>query len=138
MRCPECGNTLVSDVREQSHCYRGQTLAIVTKGDYCLGCGEAVLAEGEWERIDMLVRDFHRQVNKSLGEPEFIANVRRKLQLDQKQAATLFGGGVNAFSRYELGKAKPPLSLMQLFRILDAHPEMMPLLQKTTAHNAHA
>lgn len=133
MQCPECGNNLVSDVREQSHRYRGQTIAIATKGDYCLSCGEAILADGEWDRVDAMVRDFHRQVNKTLGEPAFIAKVRHKLQLDQRQAARLFGGGINAFSRYELGKAKPPLSLVQLFRILDCHPEMLHVIQMNGA-----
>lgn len=137
MKCTECGNDLVPDVRDQIHCYRGKAITIPTKGEYCPNCDEAILAEGEWERIDNAVREFRCQVNKNLGEPEFIAEVRRKLHLDQKQAAHLFGGGVNAFSRYELGKAKPPLSLMQLFRILDAHPEMLPLLQKPSEQNSH-
>jgi len=37
----------------------------------------------------------------------------RKLDLDQRQAAELFGGGVNAFSRYESGKTKLPLAVGQ-------------------------
>ena len=35
---------------------------------------------------------------------------RGGLDLDQRQAAELFGGGVNALSRFENGKAKPPLA----------------------------
>jgi 4-azaleucine resistance transporter AzlC len=49
----------------------------------------------------------------------------RKLDLDQRQAAELFGGGVNAFSRYENGKTKPPLALVKLFKLLDRHPELL-------------
>ena len=29
-------------------------------------------------------------------------------------AAAIFGGGVNAFSRYETGKTRPPLALVKL------------------------
>ncbi|MGB4336010.1 MAG: type II toxin-antitoxin system MqsA family antitoxin [Chromatiaceae bacterium] len=46
--------------------------------------------------------------------PSFIAGVRKKLHLGQREAAELFGGGVNAFSRYENGKTKPPLALVRL------------------------
>ncbi|MBQ9724754.1 MAG: type II toxin-antitoxin system MqsA family antitoxin, partial [Neisseriaceae bacterium] len=41
------------------------------------------------------------------------------------QAGALFGGGVNAFSRYETGKAQPPVALLKLFKILDKHPELI-------------
>ena len=43
----------------------------------------------------------------------------------QRQAAELFGGGVNAFSRYENGKTKPPLALVKLFKLLDRHPDLL-------------
>lgn len=39
------------------------------------------------------------QVNSAYVDPDYIAKVQRKLDLDQRQAAELFGGGVNAFSR---------------------------------------
>lgn len=134
MRCPECGKTeLVRECRDQTHTYRGQLTVIPTTGTYCPACGEGVLDNEEWARVDALVLAFRREVNNSLGEPELIASVRRKLNLDQKRAAALFGGGVNAFSRYERGKAKPPVALTQLFRILDCHPEMLRVLQPDVA-----
>ena len=54
-----------------------------------------------------------------------IANVRKKLALDQREAGEIFGGGVNAFSRYENGKTKPPLSLVKLLKVLDRHPDLL-------------
>lgn len=62
------------------------------------------------------------QVNAAYIDPPYIVNVRRKLELDQREAAEIFGGGVNAFSRYENGKTKPPLALVKL---LDRHPELL-------------
>jgi HTH-type transcriptional regulator / antitoxin MqsA len=32
------------------------------------------------------------------------------------------GSGVNAFSRYETGKTRPPLALLE---VLDRHPELL-------------
>ena len=45
--------------------------------------------------------------------------------LDQREAAAIFGGGVNAFSRYENGKTKPPLALVKLLKVLDRHPDLL-------------
>jgi HTH-type transcriptional regulator / antitoxin MqsA len=39
--------------------------------------------------------------------------------------AEIFGGGVNAVSRYENGKTKPPLALVKLLRMLEKHPELI-------------
>lgn len=57
--------------------------------------------------------------------PEFIAGVRKKLALDQREAAEIFGGGVNAFSRDDNGKTNPPLVLVKLLNVLDRHPDLL-------------
>ena len=49
----------------------------------------------------------------------------RQLDLGQREAAEIFGGGINAFSRYENGKTKPPLALVKLLKVLDRHPELL-------------
>jgi len=54
-----------------------------------------------------------------------LARIRRKLKLTQKEAATLTGGGHNAFSRYERGEARPLPAVLNLFRLLDRHPELL-------------
>ncbi len=37
----------------------------------------------------------------------------------------MFGGGPNAFSRYENGKTKPPLALVKLLMVLDRRPNLL-------------
>ncbi len=69
--------------------------------------------------------DFNRQVNAAAVDPDFIASVRKKLQLDQREAAEIFGGGVNAFSRYETGRTKPPVALVKLLKVLERHPDLL-------------
>lgn len=64
-------------------------------------------------------------MNEELFDPTFVLSVRKKLGLDQRQAGELFGGGANAFSRYELGKAKPPQALVQLFKLLNNDPSRL-------------
>jgi HTH-type transcriptional regulator/antitoxin MqsA len=68
---------------------------------------------------------FNNQVNASIVYPEFITSVPKKLHLDQREAAEIFGGGVNAFSRYENGKTRPPLALVKLLKVLDRHPDLL-------------
>jgi HTH-type transcriptional regulator / antitoxin MqsA len=54
-----------------------------------------------------------------------IRRIRRKLGLSQAAAARLTGGGHNAFSRYERGTAAPMPAVVNLFRLLDRHPELL-------------
>jgi HTH-type transcriptional regulator/antitoxin MqsA len=76
-------------------------------GDFCPACGEGGLDAAESHRIMTLMGDFNKQVNASIVDPAFITAVRKKLALDQQEAAEIFGGGLNAFSRYENGKTRP-------------------------------
>jgi HTH-type transcriptional regulator/antitoxin MqsA len=50
---------------------------------------------------------------------------RKKLKLTQAQASQLTGGGHNAFSRYETGAATPVAAVINLFSLLEKHPEML-------------
>ena len=127
MKCPVCGAAeLVHDIRDLPYVYKGETTVIsAVEGDFCIACSESILATAESARVMGEMRAFSRQVNAAIVDPGFIATVRKKLSLDQREAAELFGGGVNAFSRYENGKTKPPLALIQLFKVLDRHPELL-------------
>ena len=127
MKCPACGAAkLICDTRDLAYTYKGEstTIAAVT-ADFCLTCDEPITDAGESKRVTDLMLAFNKQVNAALVDPEFIMKVRKKLALDQGEAAEIFGGGVNAFSRYENGKTKPPLALVKLLKMLDRHPELL-------------
>ena len=127
MKCPMCaGAELVHDTRDVPYTYKGESTVIPeVSGDFCPACGEAVLEKRESVRISALMLEFNKQVNASIVDPAFIASVRKKLALDQREAGEIFGGGVNAFSRYENGKTKPPLALVKLLKVLDRHPDLL-------------
>jgi HTH-type transcriptional regulator/antitoxin MqsA len=61
--------------------------------------GEVILNREHGDRYSELLGQFRRQVNGAYVDPGYITKVRKKLDLDQRQAAEIFGGGVNAFSR---------------------------------------
>ena len=89
----------------------------------CGGCGEVEFDAASARRYaaagDALVlRERERQ-------SEELRRIRRKLGLSQVAAARLTGGGHNAFSRYERGEAAPLPAVINLFRLLDRHPELL-------------
>ena len=106
--------------------YKGERTSVQgVTGAFCPACGEGVLGAPESARVSREMVALNREVNAMLVDPAFIARVRRKLDLDQREAAQIFGGGVNAFSRYETGKSKPPVALVKLLKVLDCHPELL-------------
>ena len=132
MKCPVCGAAeLVRDVRDLPYTYKGRnTIIPMVSGDYCPACGEIVSDMDESERVMNAMQEFNRQVNGQLTGSGFIRSVRAKLNLNQYEAGELFGGGANAFSRYETGKAAPPKSLLMLFKVLDDNPGLLEQLRR--------
>jgi HTH-type transcriptional regulator/antitoxin MqsA len=127
MKCLSCGAAeLVHDSRDIPYAYKGEVTTIeAVRGDFCPACNEVVLGATESQRVSEAMIAFNKQVDAAIVDPDFIAGVRKKLALGQQEAAEIFGGGVNAFSRYETGKSKPPLALVKLLKVLDRHPELL-------------
>ncbi|MDR0781778.1 MAG: type II toxin-antitoxin system MqsA family antitoxin [Pseudomonadales bacterium] len=127
MKCPVCGAAkLIHDTRDMPYTYKGETTMIpAVTADFCPACNEAVLELDEATRTNELMLQFNKQVNAAIVDPSFIITVRKKLDLGQREAGELFGGGINAFSRYENGKTKPPLALVKLLKLLDRHPDLL-------------
>ena len=128
MKCPNCGAAkLGHDTRDLPYTYKGESTVLPkVTGDFCPACGEGVFDAAQSRRVSALMREFSKQVNASIVDPEFIIGVRKKLDLDQREAAEIFGGGINAFSRYENGKTKPSLAPVKLLKVLDRHPDLLP------------
>lgn len=127
MKCPVCGAAeLIHDTRDLPYTYKGETTTIpAVTADFCPACHESITDMMETERVMREMQAFNKQVNAAIVDPNFIINVRKKLDLGQREAAEIFGGGINAFSRYENGKTKPPLALVKLFKLLDRHPDLL-------------
>ena len=127
MKCPVCGAAeLIHDTRDLPYTYKGETTTIpAVTADFCPACDESITDMPETERVMREMQAFNKQVNATIVDPAFISSVRKKLDLGQREAAEIFGGGINAFSRYENGKTKPPLALIQLLKLLDRHPDLL-------------
>jgi HTH-type transcriptional regulator/antitoxin MqsA len=89
----------------------------------CEACGEVEFDAESARRYaeagdELVLRERERQSRE-------IRRIRRKLGLSQADAARLTGGGHNAFSRYERGEVIPMPAIINLFRVLDKHPELL-------------
>lgn len=127
MRCPICGEAeLVRDTRDQLYTYKGQETVIkAVTADFCDACGESITDKDETTRVMGEMLAFNQRVNASICDPDFIIKTRKKLGLSQKEAAEIFGGGVNAFSRYETRNAQPSQAMILLFKLLNKRPELL-------------
>jgi HTH-type transcriptional regulator/antitoxin MqsA len=127
MKCPVCGAAeLIHDTRDIAYTYKGETTMLpAVTADFCNACDESITDVSQTKRVMDLMLAFNKQVNAASVDPSYITTVRKKLDLDQREAAEIFGGGVNAFSRYENGKTKPPLALVKLLKMLDRHPDLL-------------
>lgn len=135
MKCPTCETgRLVAAVRDVPYSYKGKKTVIkAVKGQFCNNpkCREVVMEIGESVRTSKEMLLFNKKVNAELTPIDLLTQVRDRLKLTQQQAAKVFGGGPNAFSRYESGKTKPPVALVKLFKVLDKHPGLFGEIAET-------
>src|SRR2546423_915611 len=108
MKCPTCEiGKLVAGVHNMPYTYKGEKTVIkAVKGQYCDNpkCREIVMDMGESVRTSREMLEFNKKVNAELTPISLLTEVREQLSLTQQEAAKVFGGGPNAFSRYESGK----------------------------------
>ena len=131
-KCPACfQGTLEQRTKQTKFEYRGRVLKYEQEGAGCTACGEGIVTGKEAVASESLLDDFMVRVDKE--EAFELARIRKRLGLTQKEAAMIAGGGHNAFSRYERGEVKPVAAVVNLFRLLDQHPELLKELKKLKA-----
>lgn len=132
-KCPFCPDGFLErKTIQETYTYKNHSISIEQPGEWCNSCGEGILNSDDLNATDQQIRTSQAQVDGVLPSSE-IRRIRKKLNLTQKQAAQIFGGGANAFSRYERGEAFPIRSTSNLLRLLDKHPEQLQELLTETA-----
>jgi len=120
--CGLCGaGTLHDGIKTITQKYKEQVFSSKSLGAFCDHCSDGFVEFDEAEEVTWLA--FRDQIDAA--EAADLARIRKKLRLTQMQAAQIAGGGKNAFSRYERGQAKPVTAVVNLFRLLDRHPELL-------------
>jgi HTH-type transcriptional regulator/antitoxin MqsA len=109
--------------------YRDATVDIGDlQGFRCPACGEIEYDPTSAERYAAAGDALVLAARQAVGEE--LRRIRKKLRINQAEASKLTGGGHNAFSRYETGKVAPTPAVMNLFRMLDRHPEEVEALRR--------
>jgi HTH-type transcriptional regulator/antitoxin MqsA len=124
--CAVCGNhDLREEKRDVVRPYKGHNITLkAVPGLYCAACGEAeFLTTGDAEKFAQEVQMAMQAID--VQRRTELRSIRRRLGLRQAEAATLFGGGINAFSEYERGVREPSKSTVLLLRLLDRHPDLL-------------
>jgi HTH-type transcriptional regulator/antitoxin MqsA len=127
--CPLCGGgQLCEKVIEECFSYKGLSLKVP---EYhlleCPACGEAIVEKESARRAEKMLKDFGRRIDGLLTAVD-IKRIRRKLHLTQEQMATVLGGGLKGFARYENGQVIQSRAMDNLLRILDQFPESLDAL----------
>src|SRR6056297_3139624 len=124
--CPDCetGELHLERYNEEFE-YHGQTLTV--EGLECLTCdhcGAEIIRPEEIRHGDKLFADARRRADGLLTGTE-IVRIRKNLGLTQRQAAELFGGGANAFSKYERGDVTQSAAMDRLMRMVARFPSLL-------------
>lgn len=122
--CPVCLGDTVRGIRSREITYKGHTVIIDQPAYYCDACDEALMI-GEDSILASNTFDYLRgRVDGVL--PSFAVRiVREALSLSQRQASMLFGGGRNAFQKYESGGVHTSSAMSKLLTLLARHPELL-------------
>lgn len=116
-QCPICniGQLQLLQATESVQ-YKGQSLSVDLEYASCTACNEEMVLTEQIKRNDCRIRDAWRKFDGLLTSNEII-ELRNKLKITQQQAAKMFGGGVNAFSKYERSEIIQSEAMDKLMRL---------------------
>jgi HTH-type transcriptional regulator/antitoxin MqsA len=119
---------MVRDTRPMTITYKGASTTIAMPGWYCDESGESVHTGDDMQVSDEALRDLKNKVDLLDGAE--IRRIRKKIGLTQREAGAIFGGGPNAFQKYEQGAVTVSKAMSNLLRVLEKHPEEVEELKK--------
>lgn len=126
--CPETGKPMVRDTRSMTIAYKGQSATIQMPGWYCDESGESIHTGEDMKVSDAALKELKAKVD--LLNAQEVKRIRTKIGLTQREAGAIFGGGPNAFQKYEQGTVTVSKPMSNLLRVLEKHPEEIEELKK--------
>ncbi|MBV6687371.1 type II toxin-antitoxin system MqsA family antitoxin [Xanthomonas euvesicatoria pv. physalidis] len=119
-KCPACERGRLEDrIGDRKIEYGEQEL--VVRGLHhaeCDYCGEEVVLP-EHRKLNAVIYSDAKKESEGLLSCEAIKHLREKWNLSQHEASSVFGGGLNAFSKYERGEIVHSKSMDLLMRVFD-------------------
>lgn len=123
--CNLCGSERVCALSEvQEIRYKSYRLEVELAYSVCEACGREFVTTEQIRKNDHAILAAKRHAD-GLMSPKEIRRAREVLGLTQHKAAELFGGGRNAFSKYERGEVAQSGAMDRLIRLCLARPELL-------------
>lgn len=123
-KCAMCGNSEHIPNAKNQNTKIGKLLNKI-----CTHCRKKTLKRIGDQPTSKTINDLYATINGLLTSHQ-VRQIRKRLNLTQKEAAQICGGGPNAFSRYERGETIPTKSTSNLLRLLLKHPQEINFLLK--------
>jgi HTH-type transcriptional regulator/antitoxin MqsA len=94
------------------------------EGYQCSSCDSALSDPEQIRRNQARIKDAKRLADGLLSGSQ-IRQAREVLGLSQQEAAAIFGGGTNGFSKYERGETAQSVAMDRLLRLVMADPSKL-------------
>jgi len=123
--CPICGaGHLDHQVEKNRVEYNGQTILLDSHYSICNSCGSEQASPIQTRNNKRAMISFKKQVDGLLTGAELKA-LRQHMSINQAEAATIFGGGPVAFSKYESDDVMQSEAMDKLLRVAAKFPEVL-------------
>ncbi len=117
--CPLCESKLTyKEHIKKEFIYKKHKKDIFDSGLYCEECNELFMNPNDLDKNDEVIKEFKKEVDHLLSTIQ-VKKIRKKIDLTQKEASELFGGGIRAFHKYETGLNTQSKPLDILLRLID-------------------
>lgn len=136
--CPVCGEPgLKAITYSDTFQHNGGGLVVDgLEGYECATCkSEPMIFTEQIRRNERRIREAKRRADGLLSGNQ-IREAREQLGLSQQEAATIFGGGTNGFSKYERGETAQSVAMDRLLRLVMADPSKLDELRAMAGMSA--
>jgi len=113
-KCQSNNITLNSELGEYT--YKNSKYYVEIEYSFCNTCNREFISKSQILDNEKRIRDSKKQIDGLLSAREIKA-IREKLKLSQTDAASVFGGGKNAFSKYERSEVTQSMAMDKLLRL---------------------
>ncbi len=130
--CPETGAEMHRGTRSMTIHYKGHSKAFEMPGWYVDGVEGGIHDGRDLKVSDRALNELKAEV-EMLPLPGEVRSIRKKLNLTQKDAGLIIGGGPRAFQKYESGDTLVSKAISTALFLLSKHPEDVEDLKKRRA-----
>lgn len=120
--CKVCKSQKVNTLTDYEEiAYKGSQLRVLLEYSVCGLCEREFISKDQIANNEKIIRDA-KKIHDGLFSSQEITEARTKLGLTQEQASLVFGGGRNAFSKYERGEVSQSVAMDKLIKQALKHP----------------